>query len=141
MANALDGIRVIDLTVWFQGPVAAQHLADFGAEVIHIERPQGGDLARGVRTIKAVPVGDWNQYFLVINRNKKSMAVDLKEPRIAAGGRERHLPSPASPPKGGPGHERRGLPPGMDRRPTLQRPPPRYTPPATRCATPSSATE
>ncbi|MCH8900791.1 MAG: CoA transferase [Chloroflexi bacterium] len=80
MANALDGIRVIDLTVWFQGPVAAQHLADFGAEVIHIERPQGGDLARGVRTIKAVPVGDWNQYFLVINRNKKSMAVDLKEP-------------------------------------------------------------
>ena len=87
MANALDGIRVIDLTVWFQGPVAAQHLADFGAEVIHIERPQGGDLARGVRTIKAVPVGDWNQYFLVINRNKKSMAVDLKEP---AGGEILH---------------------------------------------------
>ena len=81
MANALDGIRVIDLTVWFQGPVAAQHLADFGAEVIKVERPQGGDLARGVRSIKAVPVGDWNQYFLVINRNKKSMAVDLKEER------------------------------------------------------------
>ena len=80
MTNALDGIRVIDLSVWFQGPVAAQHLADFGAEVIHVERPQGGDLARGVRTIKAVPVGDWNQYFLVINRNKKSLAVDLKNP-------------------------------------------------------------
>ena len=79
MANALDGIRVIDLSVWFQGPVAAQHLADFGAEVIHVERPQGGDLARGVRTIKAVPVGEWNQYFLVINRNKKSLAVDLKQ--------------------------------------------------------------
>ena len=77
---ALEGIRVIDLTVWFQGPVAAQHLADFGAEVIHIERPQGGDLGRGVRTIKALPVGDWNQYFLVINRNKKSMAVDLNSP-------------------------------------------------------------
>ncbi len=80
MSNALDGIRVVDLTVWFQGPVAGQHLADFGAEVIHVERPQGGDLARGVRSIKAVPVGDWNQYFLVINRNKKSMAVDLKRP-------------------------------------------------------------
>ncbi|MDP3768549.1 MAG: CoA transferase, partial [Dehalococcoidia bacterium] len=80
MANALDGIRVIDLTVWFQGPVAAQHLADFGAEVVHVERPQGGDLGRGVRTIKAVPVGDWNQYFLVINRNKKSMAVNLNNP-------------------------------------------------------------
>jgi len=76
----LEGIRVIDLTVWFQGPVAGQHLADFGAEVIHVERPQGGDLGRGVRTIKAVPVGDWNQYFLVINRNKKSLALDLNKP-------------------------------------------------------------
>jgi len=76
----LEGIRVIDLTVWFQGPVAGQHLADFGAEVVHVERPQGGDLGRGVRTIKAVPVGDWNQYFLVINRNKKSLAVDLNKP-------------------------------------------------------------
>jgi crotonobetainyl-CoA:carnitine CoA-transferase CaiB-like acyl-CoA transferase len=75
--TALKGIRVIDLTMWFQGPVAGQHLADFGAEVIHVERPQGGDLGRGVRSIKAVPVGDWNQYFLVINRNKKSLALDL----------------------------------------------------------------
>jgi crotonobetainyl-CoA:carnitine CoA-transferase CaiB-like acyl-CoA transferase len=80
MNGPLEGIRVIDLTVWFQGPVAGQHLADFGAEVIHVERPQGGDLGRGVRTIKAVPVGDWNQYFLVINRNKKSLAVDLNKP-------------------------------------------------------------
>jgi len=78
MASALEGIRVIDLTVWFQGPVAAQHLGDFGAEVIKVERPKGGDQGRGVRSIKALPVGDWNQYFLVINRNKKSMAIDLK---------------------------------------------------------------
>lgn len=81
MRAALEGIRVIDLTVWFQGPVAAQHLADFGAEVIHVERPKGGDQGRGVRSIKALPVGDWNQYFLVINRNKKSLAVDLKLPK------------------------------------------------------------
>ena len=80
MAKALDGLRVIDLTVWFQGPVAAQYLADFGAEVIKVERPQGGDQGRGVRSIKALPVGDWNQYFLVINRNKKSIAIDLKKP-------------------------------------------------------------
>jgi len=80
VASALEGIRVIDLTVWFQGPVAAQHLADFGAEVIKVERPQGGDQARGVRSIKNVPVGEWNQYFLVINRNKKSVALDLKKP-------------------------------------------------------------
>jgi crotonobetainyl-CoA:carnitine CoA-transferase CaiB-like acyl-CoA transferase len=80
VAGALEGIRVIDLTVWFQGPVAAQQLADFGAEVIKVERPQGGDQGRGVRSIKALPVGDWNQYFLVINRNKKSIALDLKKP-------------------------------------------------------------
>jgi len=84
MTAALNGIRVIDLTMWFQGPVAGQHLADFGAEVIHVERPQGGDLGRGVRSIKAVPVGDWNQYFLVINRNKKGLALDLN----TDGGRE-----------------------------------------------------
>jgi crotonobetainyl-CoA:carnitine CoA-transferase CaiB-like acyl-CoA transferase len=78
VAKALEGIRVIDLSVWFQGPVCAQHLADFGAEVIKVERPVHGDQGRGVRSIKALPVGDWNQYFLVINRNKKSMAVDLK---------------------------------------------------------------
>jgi crotonobetainyl-CoA:carnitine CoA-transferase CaiB-like acyl-CoA transferase len=80
VARALQGIRVIDLTVWFQGPVCAQHLADFGAEVIKVERPVHGDQGRGVRSIKALPVGDWNQYFLVINRNKKSLAVDLKRP-------------------------------------------------------------
>ena len=84
MARALEGMRVLDLTVWFQGPVSAQYLADFGAEVIKIERPQGGDQARGVRLIKSLEIGDWNQYFLVINRNKKSVALDLK----TEGGRE-----------------------------------------------------
>jgi len=78
MAGALDGVRVIDLTVWFQGPVCAQHLADFGADVIKVERPKGGDQGRGVMSLKALPVGDWNQYFLVINRNKRSVALDLK---------------------------------------------------------------
>jgi len=80
MGKALEGIRVVDLTVWFQGPVSAQYLADFGADVIKVERPQGGDQGRGVRSIKSLEVGDWNQYFLVINRNKKSMAIDLKKP-------------------------------------------------------------
>ena len=79
MTRPLDGIRVLDLTQWLQGPVCAQYLADFGAEVIHVERPVTGDGARGVRSIKALAVGDWNQYFLVINRNKKSLAIDLKK--------------------------------------------------------------
>ena len=59
--------------------VCAQYLADFGAEVIHVERPVTGDGARGVRSIKALAIGDWNQYFQVINRNKKSLAIDLKK--------------------------------------------------------------
>ncbi len=75
----LEGLRVLDATVWFQGPVCAQYLADMGAEVIHVERPVTGDQARGVRSIAAVPVADWNQYFLAVNRNKKSLAVDLKK--------------------------------------------------------------
>jgi crotonobetainyl-CoA:carnitine CoA-transferase CaiB-like acyl-CoA transferase len=83
-AGPLAGVRVVDLTVWFQGPVAAQHLADFGAEVIKVERPGSGDQGRGVRSIKALPVGDWNQYFLVINRNKQSLALDLKKPGARA---------------------------------------------------------
>lgn len=80
MTKALAGIRVIDFTVWFQGPVSAQYLADFGAEVIKVENPKGGDQGRGVRSMKSLAVGDWNQYFLVINRNKKSIAIDLKTP-------------------------------------------------------------
>jgi crotonobetainyl-CoA:carnitine CoA-transferase CaiB-like acyl-CoA transferase len=80
VTKALDGIRVLDLTQWLQGPVCAQYLADFGAEVIHVERPVSGDGARGVRSIKALAIGDWNQYFQVINRNKKSLAIDLKNP-------------------------------------------------------------
>ena len=78
-AKPLEGIRVLDATVWFQGPVCGQYLADMGAEVIHVERPVTGDQARGVRSIAAVPVADWNQYFLAVNRNKKSIAVDLKK--------------------------------------------------------------
>ena len=79
MVKPLAGLRVIDATVWFQGPVCAQYLADMGAEVIHLERPVTGDQARGVRSIAAVPVADWNQYFLAVNRNKKSVAIDLKK--------------------------------------------------------------
>ena len=79
-AKALEGIRVLDLTVWFQGPVCSQHLADFGAEVIKVERPQGGDQGRGVRSIKSLEIGDWNQYFLVNNRNKKGVVIDLRKP-------------------------------------------------------------
>ena len=44
----LEGIRVIDLTIWVQGPTAAMVLADLGAEVIKVEKPGQGDFACGI---------------------------------------------------------------------------------------------
>ena len=82
--------------------MSAQFLADFGAEVIKVERPQGGDQARGVRSIKSLEIGDWNQYFLVNNRNKKSLVDRPAQARGAAdhvpAGREgRRVPLDISP--------------------------------------------
>ena len=77
--NILDGIKVLDLTNVLSGPFAALHLAWLGAEVIKIENPVGGDLARNLGC-----VADYNQKlmgtsFLAQNANKKSMTLNLKE--------------------------------------------------------------
>lgn len=70
----LSGYTVIDLTVALAGPFAATLLADLGANVIHIERAQGGDFTR-----KWVPTeGEFGYYFAIGNRNKKSLTLDLK---------------------------------------------------------------
>ena len=70
----LKGITVIDLTVALAGPFAATLLGDLGADVIHIERAQGGDFTR-----QWVPTdGDLSYYFAIGNRGKKSMTLDLK---------------------------------------------------------------
>ena len=60
MPEALEGLRVVDLTVLFQGPVAAQYLADFGAEVIHVERPKHGDHAERRRPSASLRCGPPN---------------------------------------------------------------------------------
>lgn len=70
----LAGIRVLDLTRLLPGPLATQHLADYGAEVIKIEDPGGGDYAR---TMGAM-AGDTSYFYQVVNRNKKSLCLDLK---------------------------------------------------------------
>jgi crotonobetainyl-CoA:carnitine CoA-transferase CaiB-like acyl-CoA transferase len=80
----LEGIRIVELGIWIQGPLAAQILGDLGAEVIKIERPSGGDYTRGLTSLYGVPLnGDETGGLLwqLCNRNKRSMAVDLKQSR------------------------------------------------------------
>jgi crotonobetainyl-CoA:carnitine CoA-transferase CaiB-like acyl-CoA transferase len=81
MPMPLDGIRVIDWTIWQQGPVASVMLADLGAEVIKIEERVGGDPGRGVLRMSGIDLRDRpNFYFEANNRNKKGIALDLKKP-------------------------------------------------------------
>ncbi|BDM64376.1 CoA transferase [Shewanella sp. NFH-SH190041] len=67
----LDGIRVIDFTQLLPGPLCSQYLADMGAEVIKIEPPGRGDPVRG-------GPDNYAMLFMMINRNKRSFAVDLR---------------------------------------------------------------
>jgi CoA:oxalate CoA-transferase len=71
----LAGLRVLDMTQVLSGPFGAQILADLGADVIKLEPPQG-DLARAMQPYF---VGDDSVYFISLNRNKRSIAVDLKQ--------------------------------------------------------------
>ncbi|MFQ5698453.1 MAG: CaiB/BaiF CoA transferase family protein [Myxococcota bacterium] len=81
MAMPLEGIRVLDWTIWQQGPVATAMLADLGAEVIKIESPDGGDPGRGIFKLGGRDLRDRpNFYFEANNRNKKSLTIDLKKP-------------------------------------------------------------
>ncbi len=75
-AKPLTGIRVLDLTRLLPGPVCTLHLADLGADVIKIEDTGAGDYARtlGAAAGKTAPV------FLAINRNKRALRLDLKQP-------------------------------------------------------------
>ncbi len=76
----LSGLVVLDLATIFAGPAACRHLADFGADVIKIERPQGGDGARHLGETD----GEDSFYWRQVGRNKRPIELDLK----AEGGRE-----------------------------------------------------
>lgn len=81
----LAGVRVLDLSRVFAGPWSTQALADMGAEVIKVERPGRGDDARGLGP-PFLPGADGKDtaesaFFLSANRNKKSIALDLSQPR------------------------------------------------------------
>src|SRR5713101_3181824 len=83
MPKPLEGIRVLDWTIWQQGPVSTMMLGDLGAEVIKIEDRVGGDPGRGVMSIGGAATntaGNRNYYFETNNRHKKSITLDLKKP-------------------------------------------------------------
>lgn len=73
LMNLFSSIKILDLTRVFSGPFATRHFADFGAEIIKIEAPNGDDSRRFPPTIN-----NWSGYFEVLNRNKKSLVLDLK---------------------------------------------------------------
>lgn len=75
MTGTLDGIRVIDLTEALAGPYCTMYLGDLGADVIKIERPGVGDQSRQW----GPPfIGDQSAYYLSVNRNKRSVEVDIR---------------------------------------------------------------
>lgn len=76
MRGPMDGIRVLDISIALTGPYAAALLADQGASVIKVERPGIGDIARFV----GVAVNGMSSLFLVCNRGKRSIAVDMQTP-------------------------------------------------------------
>ena len=75
----LRGLRVLDLTRVLAGPTCTQMLGDLGAEVIKIERPEAGDDTRGFAP-PFVPNTRESAYFVGVNRNKKSVTLDIAKP-------------------------------------------------------------
>jgi crotonobetainyl-CoA:carnitine CoA-transferase CaiB-like acyl-CoA transferase len=79
MAGPLDGVKVVEITMFQQGPVAGMRLGDLGADIIKVE-PDTGDPARGMMRIVGADTGlkGRNYYFESNNRNKRSIVLDLK---------------------------------------------------------------
>lgn len=80
MTRALDGVRVLDFTQMMMGPWATQFLGDMGADIVKVERPGAGEWERGLRAMGELVDGQ-SPFFLAMNRNKRSVAIDLKHPR------------------------------------------------------------
>lgn len=81
MSMPLDGIKVLELTQWAYGPRAGAFLAEMGADVIKMEDPATGEPTRGSKTIRGIPVEDFDCYFQQNHRGKRSLAIDLRQER------------------------------------------------------------
>jgi itaconate CoA-transferase len=75
----LEGVKIVSVEQAVAAPLASRHLADFGARVIKIERPEGGDFAR-TYDHKVRGMSSW---FVWLNRSKQSLSLDLKRPEAA----------------------------------------------------------
>jgi crotonobetainyl-CoA:carnitine CoA-transferase CaiB-like acyl-CoA transferase len=80
MGYPLDGVRVVALEQAVAAPFCTRHLADLGADVVKIERPDGGDFGRRYDTV----VNGMSSYFVWLNRGKRSLTLDVK----SAGGKD-----------------------------------------------------
>jgi crotonobetainyl-CoA:carnitine CoA-transferase CaiB-like acyl-CoA transferase len=84
MRKALDHLRVLDMSRVLAGPFLAQNLADFGADVIKVERPHHGDESRTfppyLKDSSGAETED-SAYFMSINRGKRSVTIDISKPR------------------------------------------------------------
>lgn len=78
MTQAFDGIRILDFTQLEQGPCGTQVLADFGADVIKIERINTGEIGRGQWPVMA---NNYSPHWSATNRNKRSLSLDVKSER------------------------------------------------------------
>src|SRR5215216_1666579 len=76
--DVFQGVKVVELAQWVFVPVAGALLADWGAEVLKIEHPDGGDGYRGLMSQGIGPSGDVNLAMEMANRGKRSVALDLK---------------------------------------------------------------
>ena len=83
--TALDGLLVVDFTRVVAGPACTQTLADFGAEVIKIENPNGGD---DTRAYEHAEIGGESAAYLSLNRNKRGIALDFNKPEAIEVARE-----------------------------------------------------
>jgi len=78
MTKAMDGVRVLDFSRVLAGPLCTMMLADLGADVIKVENPQRGD---DTRQWGPPWTGEMSAYFASVNRNKRSITLNLKHPQ------------------------------------------------------------
>lgn len=81
MPLPLTGMKVLDLSNVLAGPFCGYHLARLGAEVVKVERPEGGDLARRLGADEDLARREFGLTFIAVNADKQSLALDLKSAR------------------------------------------------------------